>query len=160
MSDEVAPTVEELLAAGELADIRFLELTGTLREDTREELDEEAIESSMSVKIGVQEGVIETRVRIEVATRGAEYAITAAAQFHFQPSDLEISESLGREFAEKVGVMAIYPYLRESLQTLAARLREPGLTLPLMRTGEVDLGQPFDPDETDVVRRKSEQDDL
>lgn len=37
-------------------------------------------------------------------------------------------------FAESSGVFALYPYIRESIATLTARLGLPALTLPLLKT--------------------------
>ena len=39
-----------------------------------------------------------------------------------------------RAFAESSGVFALYPYIRESVATLTARLGLPALTLPLLKS--------------------------
>lgn len=66
----------------------------------------------------------------------------AYATIYERDSDEEIPEPVQREFIERVAVMAAIPYLRETTQSLAARLRVPVPVLPVLRQGEFKLGSP------------------
>jgi len=137
-------TAAELLAMGELVDVRFLEFSAGLREEPRDDLESDDVEHGMNIMVGDSEGVLEVRARFTVDTAEAEYLVVAATQFHYDAAQVRMTEALGREFAEKVGVMALYPYVREAIQSMSTRLRQEVITLPLMRTGQVSLGQPVD----------------
>jgi len=143
--------VAELLQLGELVDVRFIEFSATLRDEPRDDLESDDLENSMQVMVGGEEGVLEIRVRIEAATAEANYVVVAATQFHFDATEVTVTEDLGREFAEKVGVMALYPYVREAIQSMSTRLRQTVVTLPLMRTGQVSLGQPVTEDPVEAL---------
>lgn len=128
----------ELLGLGELVDVRVLRFSGSLRDEPDTELDEDAVNTSVQVNIVNRPGVLQVTMDMGARTRGAEYAVLGATQFHYDGS-FEVSEEVARSFAEGVGVMAIYPYLREALQSFSTRLTQSPITLPLLRQGQVDL---------------------
>lgn len=130
--------VHELFKIGELSGIRFNGFAAERIVGGELVTDEEQAEQSIQVSIGQNPGIVEVRVRLELVTSAARYSADAASQYRF-PEDREVSEDLAREFAEAAGVMAVYPYLRELVQTSSARLSLPPVTLPLMRQGEVNL---------------------
>jgi hypothetical protein len=134
----------ELLAAGELTGIRVHGFSAERVAGATAASDSEEAEQAIQVQIGQKPGLIEVRVRLDLKTTAARYQVDAASQFRF-PEEHEVSEDVAREFAEAVGVMSVYPYLREFVQSSSARLSLPPVTLPLLRQGEVDLT----PDEVD-----------
>jgi hypothetical protein len=129
---------ENLLRLGELVDVRILRFSGGLREEPDLDLDDDAVNTTVTVNIVNRPGVLQVTMDMTARTRGAEYAVVGATQFHFDSSH-SVSEAVAREFAEGMGVMAIYPYLREALQSFSMRLTQTPITLPLLRRGEVDL---------------------
>lgn len=134
--------LKEFLAMGELSDVRFLATHAEVHDDPNEELDEDTFTQDLLVRIGHLTGALEVRVELKVDAQFASYRVVAATQFHYQPLELEVPEELSRAFAEKVGVMAVYPYLREAINSLSTRHRQPPVTIPLLRLGEVGLGEP------------------
>lgn len=132
-----ATSGEELLALGEIVDVRFLEFSAALRDEEREDLESDDVEQSLNVMVGIGESRIEVRLEIKLQTRTATYSGTAATQFKFD-DELEVTEEIARDFAERAGIMAIYPYLRELIQSSSLRLRE-SVTLPLLRVGQRPL---------------------
>ena len=142
MTEPLDDQVRELLAIGELVDVRFLSFRADLRGELREDIKPDELESSMQVQVGRQPGVLEIRIDFDAITTAADYSVVAATQFHFDEEQPEVSEELGRAFAEKVGVMAVYPYVREALQSMSMRLRQDAITLPLLRAGGVSLTNP------------------
>lgn len=127
-----------LLAVGELSGIRVHGFSAERIAGATPPPDSEDAEQSIQVQIGQNPGLIEVRVRLELKTTAARYQVDAASQFRFS-EEHEVSEEIAREFAEGVGVMAVYPYLREFVQSSSARLSLPPITLPLLRQGEVNL---------------------
>jgi len=127
-----------LLGVGELSGIRVNGFSAERIAGAAPPVDSEDAEQSIQVQIGQNPGLIEVRVRLELKTTAAHYQVDAASQFRFPEAD-DVSEEVAREFAEAVGVMSVYPYLREIIQSSSARLSLPPITLPLLRQGEVNL---------------------
>lgn len=152
---ELTISAAELLHAGELTDVRFFEVSGAVLDEPIEEINEDEFQQRMTVKVGREDGILEIRVDFEVDTQSCKYRVVAATQFLYEPADQSVSVALGKEFAERVGVMAVYPYVREAISSLATRLRQPPITLPLMRSGELDLGEAEDTDATDPALQPS-----
>ncbi len=135
-------TAAELLPEGELVDVRFLELSGVIRSEPRENFESNDVEQSLTVMVGTGPRVVEVRVEATVGTLTADYRVVAATQFKIT-SEAEFTEEAAGEFAERVGVMAVYPYLREAVQSMSARLREePPVTMPLMRQASLTKFEP------------------
>lgn len=83
---------------------------------------------------------IETRMRMVVDTETATLAADISATYTIsEPS--EISEDVVTEFLERVGLMAVYPYVREAIHTSASRLAVDAPVLGLMRAGSVRIVQ-------------------
>ncbi|MEW5013319.1 hypothetical protein NAI87_05860 [Clavibacter michiganensis subsp. michiganensis] len=129
---------QELLGLGHLVDVRVLRFGSALKAEPDEGLDDDAVDTSVKVNIVNHPGVLQVTMDMEVHTRGADYTVVGATQFHFD-SAYELSEEVAREFAERVGVMAIYPYLREAIQSFSTRLTQTPITLPLLGQGQIDL---------------------
>jgi hypothetical protein len=84
------------------------------------------------------ESQIEVRLDSTLATEDGEYAVDVSVTFVYdQP--LEVSTGIQQEFVEKVGIMTVYPYLREAFTEAAAKLRLAIPTLGLIRAGQVHL---------------------
>jgi hypothetical protein len=130
----------ELLGLGELVDVRFLEFSASLLDAPREDFEPDDVHQSMDIMLGVSQGAIEVRVTMHVATKVATFAGVAATQFRHNP-DVSVTPQVAQEFAERVGVMSVYPYLRELVQSSSTRLRVDALTLPLLRPENVQLSE-------------------
>lgn len=131
-------SIETLLEHGELVDVRTLAFSCAVLEEPNEELDDEHMERSTQVMVGVGEAAVEIRLDVSVRTGAAEYSVVVATQFHHDLG-IEIPEPLGRELAEKVGAMAIWPYVRQAIQDFSTALRQETIVLPLLRQGELQL---------------------
>ena len=130
-------SLQDVVNAGELVDVRILSFSGGMA-DRRDDLEEDDVEQDLQAMVGQRPGIIEVRVHASIRVRAAEYTVEAATQLHHDP-DLDISEDLARDFAERVGVMAIYPYVREAVQSACTRLRQRVVVLPLLRAGDLSL---------------------
>ncbi|CAH0302439.1 hypothetical protein SRABI91_04595 [Rhodococcoides fascians] len=126
--------VRELLRASELADIIFYEVSASRISEESE--DTESPTFSMEIMTRTEPQVIEIRCKAHAAGAGGRYVSDASALFSLA-KPVDIAEDTVREFAEKVGVMAVYPYIRESITQGGARLGLDRPVLPLLRAGEV-----------------------
>lgn len=137
----VISSAEELLPHGDLVDVRFLKFSAEALDEPRPNFEDGDIEQTMQVVVGGSETAIEVRVDLTLLTATATYEVLAATQFHYAEG-LEVSAEVAGEFAEKVGVMAVYPYLREAIQDFSGRLRNGPITIALMRQTKLTPADP------------------
>ncbi|MEV8238485.1 hypothetical protein AB0P23_24840 [Rhodococcus sp. NPDC077669] len=148
MSDDAPRTVtdaRELLELSELTDVIFYEVSGRRTTD--------ADTSSVSIQIALRHEalVIEVRCRATVTGAGGEYLSDASAVFTLN-APIAAAEQVITEFVERVGVMSVYPYLRESISQSAAKLGLERPVLKLLRPGEVHVTVDSKSDPTDGFR--------
>lgn len=124
------PGVRDLLDATRLDGIDFLEFSGIRDPDAAGEF-----EANFSARGTAWGRRIETELTVVVTGQGAQLTVTAAAHYSRSSVD-EIPASTRDEFMEKVAIMTLYPYLRESVQSLATRLGVSAPILPIIRPGE------------------------
>ncbi|NHA68223.1 hypothetical protein [Phycicoccus flavus] len=138
--------VVDLAALVELRDIIFFQVhaerlsSGPGSENELHEVNRE--DEGQQIGIQIQERHSETRIEVRCVlhgeTRDARYVIDAAAQYEVE-APVVISPEVVEAFVERVGIMAVYPYLREALQSAAAKLRLDAPVLGLLRPGGVKL---------------------
>ncbi|MDZ7929042.1 MAG: hypothetical protein U5N21_02790 [Rhodococcus sp. (in: high G+C Gram-positive bacteria)] len=129
--------VGELLAACELSDIVFYEVSALRMSETDSEPDKKP-GFDMRIMTRIEPQRVEIRCRAQALGAGGQY-VTDASSVFTMASPVEVDERVVREFAEKVGVMAVYPYIRESITQGGARLGLDRPILPLLRAGDVHL---------------------
>lgn len=160
MSNREITDVRDLLELTELTDVQFFELAAKRKlslqvphEDesplpgatdaeasTVETLQQKEVDGGEPIQIllhGDEERLV---IRAVMAVDGpdAEYRIDAAIVYTIsEPSDVE--EAVKVEFAERVGIMALYPFLREALYSTAARMRLEAPLLGILRAGQIKL---------------------
>jgi len=126
--------VQSLLGIVELRDIVFYEVSARR---LPEPIDDEA-GISLEVRVGFDERRVEVRLRGAHRSPLAEILVEAACLF--EAAEAFIADPVVvQEFAEKVGVMAVYPYVREALTELAVKIRVPAPVMGLLRAGQVQL---------------------
>ncbi|MBM4468150.1 hypothetical protein GS502_01265 [Rhodococcus hoagii] len=136
MSARVVRDARELLQLAELTDIVFHEIHGKRVDNTE---DDGAF--SLNVMTRSEPQLLEIRCHATASGAGGEYVADVSAVFTLS-EPVELSPDVTREFAEKVGVMAVYPYVRESMTQSGAKLGLDRPVLPLLRAGDVKLDTP------------------
>ncbi|WP_024286605.1 hypothetical protein [Cellulomonas sp. KRMCY2] len=132
--------VVELLQASELSEIRYYQIAGVRVERPDGEPVRETGQD-LKVQVGGDANGLETRVLMTVSTEEANLAAEVGALYSFE-EPLEIPQPVIAEFIEKVGVMAVFPFLRESVFTTATRLGVPAPVIGLLRAGELHVEAP------------------
>ncbi|MEE2061737.1 hypothetical protein [Rhodococcus artemisiae] len=122
----------ELLDLAELTDIVFYETYA------RRTSDGEDNPLAIQIALRREELVLEIRCRATVAGAGGEYLTDASAVFTLH-EPIEAPDTVVAEFVERVGVMSVYPYLRESITQSAAKLGLDRPILKLLRPGDVHV---------------------
>lgn len=131
--------VAQLAGMVELRDVVFFQVHAERLESVDDGTPDEA---EPEIAIQIQERHSETRIEVRCILMGrtgdARYVIDAAAQYETE-IPVELNPDVVEAFVERVGVMAVYPYLREALQSAAAKLRLEAPVLGLLRPGGVKL---------------------
>lgn len=99
------------------------------------------IGETFSISVQGNEAWFETRAKMIVQTEDADLVAQAGAIFTFT-EPLDVAEAVAAEFVEKVGVMAVFPFLREQIYTTASRLGVAPPVIGLLRAGSFRIDPP------------------
>lgn len=146
MSDPT-PEVIALVNAVDLESISFLELSAkrTDEEATQSLVDnEESYDVQPDFTLQFARDIDQQKFRIRIKTviqaQPGTVVIDAAAEYSLSNLELEdITEELMLEFANRVALMSIVPYLRQGLADMTQRVFGVPLTMPLYRAGELQF---------------------
>lgn len=131
MSARDVDTIEELVSLVELTEVRPYE-SSARRVDQGEPTQE------LQVMVAETDGAMEVRARMAVRTAEAELIADSSVVYTSQQK-LDISGSVKAEFVQKVGLMAVYPFLREAIFTGAARIQVAAPVVGLLRAGHFSV---------------------
>lgn len=137
-------SIQELLDGLELTEVRTYLLHGERANSVADE------EARIAVAVKHEGVLLEVRCKMTASTGDSELSVDRSAVFTLGHPQSIPASVLG-EFVEKVGVMTIYPYLRESLFSLASSLGIAPPVMGLLRAGTVKLTA--DPDGSAVAER-------
>jgi hypothetical protein len=96
--------------------------------------------TSSSLAVSRDEARHRFRFRTTFTDQSAEY-VADCEVVYILSEDVDVAESVSMEFAERVAFMAVYPYLRASISSSAARLGLPIPLLGIVRQGEFQSGE-------------------
>ncbi len=125
-------SIQELLDGLELTEIRTYLLHA---ERGSFETDDEA---RIAVSVNHEGQVLELRCKLTASTGDSELAVDRSAVFALQ-RPMMIPPSVMSEFAERVGVMTVYPYVREGVFSVASSLGVAPPVMGLLRAGSIKL---------------------
>lgn len=142
----------DLVEDVEILAITFLEIAARRieqgDEDTESDLDDaddegDQIQPSHLLQTGHRKDDhgFRIRVRTEIPLKRGNVVSDIAVEYEL--SSLlasELSEELMLEFVNRVGVMALIPYLRQSVADVTQRVFGSPLTMPMIRAGDLQFG--------------------
>ncbi|MGN6128739.1 MAG: hypothetical protein ACTHOK_00185 [Nocardioidaceae bacterium] len=134
-------TLEEFVQLTELRNIMTLRVSGERKR--RDVKGGQSAEQEMKVFRRESAETIEVRCVMEVLTSKARLLADIAAIFR-SSEPLAVDPGVLDDFTQNVAVMALFPYLRESVQNSAARLGVPPPVLGLLRRGAFDMAKELD----------------
>ncbi|GAB4083309.1 hypothetical protein GCU67_20985 [Modestobacter muralis] len=147
MSDQELRTithVRDLVELASLSDVVFYQLSGERVEEDEDaaggEAHEAAHEEDAPLEVLARHDAerIQVRVRCEALSRQGRFVADVAAEFALA-EPVAIEGAVLREFVERVGVMAAYPFVREGLHSTASKLRVQAPLLQLLRANQISL---------------------
>jgi len=131
-----AEDIHELLALVTLDGLEVYELRG--RGIDRSDVD--AFEENFQIRaaVNLEPEQLKTRFMTTFFAEVGEYYVDLAARYVLS-EPRSIPSALAIEFAEKVGIMAAYPFVREHVFNLASRLGHPIPVLGMILQGQMRL---------------------
>lgn len=133
---ETVGSIEDLLALVSLNEIRYYEIGARAKKPG------DGLEEPPTFSFGYSERTevseLEDRFRFVAETDVADYLVEVSAIYALN-GRWKVPQAIRVDFAERVGFMAVFPYIRETLTTAAARLGKRGPLLDLMRPGDLKI---------------------
>lgn len=130
-----------------LRDVRFYKLSAELNEsapsDTKLETaehpdDSETEEISVTVGLRTRQEGSSLGIRIEFTASQESWRVSLDVAAEFEAEQPFHTTAAGRtDFADKVGVMTLYPYIREAVGNLTQRTVGASFILPTIQQGQI-----------------------
>lgn len=133
-------SIEELIQTVELADVTIFEESFRRTQEPFEQIsgDVQLINSELSLH--ETENSISYKFRLKYEGNGME-AIVDIGSAYISKKEFKVDREVALEFASKVAFMIIYPYVRSSIWSGAARLRLPAPLLGLIQPGALQINE-------------------
>ncbi|MEO6987494.1 MAG: hypothetical protein ABI239_02495 [Aquihabitans sp.] len=132
---------DELVAAVKLTDLDFSEVSARRREAGQGPNSDSTHvdDSELSVTATRRPDRIEVLCSVDHTAADATYRV--AVRGVFQASEpFEVADDVMTGFVQQVGVMALYPFLREAVRDLSAKIGAQPALMDLIRPGQIHLG--------------------
>ncbi|WP_146341313.1 hypothetical protein [Nesterenkonia sp. NBAIMH1] len=151
--EAVLNRVKELLPQLTLMDVEFLELravrAGEEHEEQLEDIDEDAVKPSFELKFSQNKKRDKLRIRLRMETQSTEGVVEAEVAAIYEMSESsKLGPDVMLEFANRVGVMALLPYLREALHSMSLKVFGERLLMPMIPAGELRFDGPAEMEES------------
>jgi len=120
-----------------LEGLTFYKVAAELRDDI--EVDDPEIGDvlpSYSLRLLHEGSEIGVRLAVHLTTDIGEVAIDVAANY-VTPVPIDLPSAVHLEFANDVAIMALIPYVRESVWSITQRVFGQALVMPVMQRGEI-----------------------
>jgi hypothetical protein len=132
-------SIEELL---ELSDIRGLEFHEISAKRSPEAFGPAEDGTDYSVKFDLSDRAnpteLNVRCRATLSMESSTFVVDVSAAYEFsQPCTY--SAQLRQEFVERVGMMSVYPFIRQNIHALSVQIGETPILLPILRANSIKL---------------------
>jgi hypothetical protein len=140
MSDVVSASLRRLVAAANLVNISFMQISA-IRHATPVAPSESGIKPAYALNLAVStepEPQFRLQLRCEVQLPTGSVVVEPAATYRVSPEDADLlTPSAITEYANEVGVMALIPYLRHALADVTLRVLDEPLIMPILPRGAI-----------------------
>ncbi|GAA1490493.1 hypothetical protein [Brachybacterium sacelli] len=136
-----------------LRDVRFFKISAELVEaddassqnetsvgDLTADDDEEGADIAVDIGLRTRQSGRLIGVRIEFTASQETWRVSLDVSAEFEANEAFVASEAARvDFADKVGVMTLYPYIRETVGNLTQRTVGTSFLLPTIRQGDVSF---------------------
>lgn len=98
-------------------------------------------DAPVSFRTRLEDGELGVRCRIETCNAYGHFVVDGEAVFFLPAPVSREKPEIIQEFTEQVGALAVFPYVRSAVASLAAQMSIPASPLPLLRAGDLTLTQ-------------------
>lgn len=142
MPEPYEVSLEEMIAAVELDDLRFFEISARARAGfALPEPDGDGDPpADMHIQVRVRPQEFGIRVRTTLVTDDADVRVDAAALYS-APGILTYEPELIAQFVTQVGIKTVFPFLREAIADATRRIGVEPHLLGVLRPDEIDLDE-------------------
>ena len=121
-----------------MSDVQFYEITAT-RTETDGEVNDLEFHPNFILQIGHPPDGIGIRLAIEIALSNGMIKADAGVIYRTTKAGdlISVPEEIGLEFVNRVGSLALLPYLREAIADTSLRVLGKPITLPMLRAGQL-----------------------
>ena len=99
---------------------------------------EAELEAGNQIYRRIDDNSVEIRIVSTVVSEEARLTVDVLVRYEkLEPFDC--SDLVLQEFTQRIGLLAGYPYVRETIADLSMRLRIPPVTLGIMRSGDIQF---------------------
>lgn len=140
-------SVEELVRVAEISQVIFHEVSARrLASGGGDEVNDDVdVPPALQVAVRMGDRELEVRCRVDGEFHGGKYVADVSACYALQfgesvPSggQVSIGQDVTDAFVSNVGIMALYPFLREAIHQSGSRLGLQPPLLPLLRLGSFE----------------------
>ncbi|WDF34529.1 hypothetical protein PTW37_06425 [Arthrobacter agilis] len=132
-------SIAQLVDLVELQSVEFFELSARAKAGFDDSIGAEEDEPpQFRLNLQAMEGLIRVRLRADIKARLGEVAVDAAINYTVQ-NDFEVRRDLALDFANRIAVMALLPYMREAIHSQTTRVFGEGLLMPVLRAGDLQF---------------------
>lgn len=134
-------SLDELVATVRLTGLDFGEVTARRREPDQGQNAESssASDSKLSVTATRSPDRIEVHCAVDHSAADATYRVAVRGVFQAAET-FQVADDVMTGFVQQVGVMALYPFLRETVRDLSAKIGAQPALMDLIAPGQIQLG--------------------
>lgn len=136
LSAEDIADVQAVIAASELRSVEYYEMSGRRHDAVQSAEEAETGELRIVVQQRADADGFGVRLNATLTLSIGEAQVSVAGEYALT-QELELTTRAVQLFANEVGVMAVYPYLREAVATITGRVFKQPLHLQMITRGDI-----------------------
>lgn len=136
LSAEDIADVQAIIAASELRSVEYYEMSGRRYDATQSAEEAETGELRIVVQQRADVDSFGVRLNATLTLSIGEAQVSVAGEYALT-EELELTTRSVQLFANEVGVMTVYPYLREAVATITGRVFKQPLHMQMITRGDI-----------------------
>jgi preprotein translocase subunit SecB len=136
LSAEDIADVQAIIAASELRSVEYYEMSGRRYDAIQSAEEAETGELRIVVQQRADADSFGIRLNATLTLSAGEAQVSVAGEYALT-EELELTTRSVQLFANEVGVMTVYPYLREAVATITGRVFKQPLHMQMITRGDI-----------------------
>lgn len=132
-------SLTELSAVVNLTSVDFQELTARRTDEPDRSGAQRSANSELSISATRRNNEISVHCGLDHVTTEASFRVAVVATFHASES-FEIEDAVMTAFVQEIGLVTLYPFIRQAVHRLSSDLVGAPVILGLLQPGQLRLG--------------------